>query len=138
MLQVMSMYCRLVVVMKPQSARACPELRGSCRSPAQIAGGQSEWRCCERRRRPGETGVVGGRKDEGLFGEDGEDGGVRGSDGVEQVDGGIANDIMAVDMEELTGRAGPGAPTLEDAGRSKRRMRRDNVYSMGERKEYRP
>jgi hypothetical protein len=30
---------------------------------------------------------------------------VRGSDGVEQVDGGIANDIVAVDLEELTGRA---------------------------------
>ena len=43
-----------------------------------------------------ETGVVGGRKDEGLLGEDGEDGGVRGSDGVEQVDGGIANGVVAV------------------------------------------
>jgi hypothetical protein len=36
---------------------------------------------------------------------DGEDGGVRGSDGVEQVDGGIANGVVAVDVEELTGRA---------------------------------
>ncbi len=53
----------------------------------------------------GETGVVGGKKDEGLLGEDGEDGDVRGSDGVEQVDGGIANGIVAVDVEELTGRA---------------------------------
>ena len=52
----------------------------------------------------GETGVIGGRKDEGLLGEDGEDGGVRGGDGVEQVDGGIANGIVAVDVEELTGR----------------------------------
>ncbi len=38
----------------------------------------------------GETVVVGGRKDKGLLGEDREDGGVRGSDGVEQVNGGIA------------------------------------------------
>jgi hypothetical protein len=53
----------------------------------------------------GETGVVGGRKDKGLLGEDREDGGVRRSDGVEQVDGGIANGIMAVDVEKLTGRA---------------------------------
>jgi hypothetical protein len=30
---------------------------------------------------------------------------VRRSDGVEQVDGGIANGIVAVDVEELTGRA---------------------------------
>jgi hypothetical protein len=52
----------------------------------------------------GETGIIGGRKDEGLLGEDGEDGGVRGGDGVEQVDGGIANGIVAVDIEELTGR----------------------------------
>jgi hypothetical protein len=52
----------------------------------------------------GETGVVGGRKDKGLLREDGEDGGVRGSDGVEQGDGGIANGIVAVDVEELTGR----------------------------------
>ena len=51
-----------------------------------------------------ETGVVGGRKDEGLLGEDGEDGGVRGDDGVEQVDGGVANSIVAVDIEKLTGR----------------------------------
>jgi hypothetical protein len=109
----------------------------------------------------GEAGVVGGRKDKGLLGEDRDDGGVRRSDGVEQVDGGIANGIVAVDVEELTGRAfkavkwhvvgdtaltvrpqeqrmGPGAPTSEDAGGSKRRMRRDIVYSMGERKEYRP
>jgi hypothetical protein len=56
-------------------------------------------------RREGETGVVGGRKDKGLLGEDREDGGVRRSDGVEQVDGGIANGIVAVDVEELTGRA---------------------------------
>ena len=54
----------------------------------------------------GETGVVGGRKDKGLLGEDREDGGVRRSDGVEQeVDGGIANGIVAMDVEELTGRA---------------------------------
>ncbi len=53
----------------------------------------------------GETGVVGGRKDKGLLGEDREDGGVRRSDGVEQVDGGIANGIVVVDVEELTGRA---------------------------------
>ncbi len=53
----------------------------------------------------GETGVIGGRKDEGLLGEAGEDGSVRGGDGVEQVDGGIANGIIvAVDIEELTGR----------------------------------
>ncbi len=30
---------------------------------------------------------------------------MRRSDGVEQVDGGIANGIVAVDVEELTGRA---------------------------------
>ena len=48
----------------------------------------------------GETGVVGGRKDEGLLGEDGEDG----DDGVEQVDCGVANGIVAVDIEILTGR----------------------------------
>jgi hypothetical protein len=53
----------------------------------------------------GETGVIVGRKDEGLLGEDGEDGGVRRSDGVEQVDGGIANGVVAVDDEELAGRA---------------------------------
>ncbi len=47
----------------------------------------------------GKTGVVGGRKDEGLLGEDGEDGGVRGSDRVEKVDGGIANGIVAVDVK---------------------------------------
>ena len=52
----------------------------------------------------GEAGVVGGRKDKGLLGEDRDDGGVRGSDGVEQVNGGIANGIVAVDIEELTGR----------------------------------
>ena len=51
-----------------------------------------------------ETGVIGGRKDEGLLGEDGEDGGVRGDDGVEQVDGGVANGIVAVNIEKLTGR----------------------------------
>ena len=51
-----------------------------------------------------EIGVVGGRKDEGLLGEDGEDGGVRRGDGVEQVDGGIANGIVAVDIEKLAGR----------------------------------
>ena len=50
------------------------------------------------------AGVIGGRKDEGLLGEDGEDGGVRGDDGVEQVDGGVANGIVAVDVEKLTGR----------------------------------
>ncbi len=42
----------------------------------------------------GETGVVGGRKDEGLLWEYEEDGGVRGGDGVEQVDGDIANGIV--------------------------------------------
>ena len=52
----------------------------------------------------GETGVVGRKKDKGLLGEDGEDGGVRGDDGVEQVDGGVANSIVAVDIEKLTGR----------------------------------
>ena len=31
LLQVMSMYRRLVVVMNPQSARACPELRAKAR-----------------------------------------------------------------------------------------------------------
>jgi hypothetical protein len=51
-----------------------------------------------------ETVVVGGRKDKGLLGENRDDGGVRRSDGVEQVDGGIANGIVAVDVEELTGR----------------------------------
>ena len=30
---------------------------------------------------------------------------MRGSDGVEQVDGGIANGVVAMDVEELTGRA---------------------------------
>ncbi len=29
---------------------------------------------------------------------------MRGSDGVEQVDGGIANSVVAVDVEELSGR----------------------------------
>ena len=53
----------------------------------------------------GETGgAIGGRKDEGLLVEDGEDGGVRGDDGVEQVDCGVANGIVAVDVEKLTGR----------------------------------
>ena len=33
---------------------------------------------------------------------------------------------------------GPGAQMSEDAGGSKRRIRRDMVYSRGERKEYRP
>ena len=105
MLQMMSMYRRLVVAMNPQSARACPELRAKARLVRKsctnggvvVSGGVVPER--------GETGVVGGRKDEGLFGEDGEDGGVRGSDGVEQIDGGIANGVVAVDVEELTGRA---------------------------------
>jgi hypothetical protein len=35
-------------------------------------------------------------------------------------------------------RKGPGAQTSEDTGGSKRRIRRDMVYSRGERKEYRP
>ncbi len=89
LLQVMSMYRRLVVVMNPQSARACPELRAKarlvrksctdCRGGGVVGGGLVPER--------GETGVIGGRKDEGLLGEDGEDGGgVRGDDGVEQVD----------------------------------------------------
>ena len=50
-----------------------------------------------------ETGIVGGRENEGLLGKDGEDGGVRGGDGVEQVDGGVADGIVAVNVEELTG-----------------------------------
>ena len=55
----------------------------------------------------GETSVVGGRMDEGLLREGGEDGGVRGSDGVEQVDGSIANGVVvAVDIEELTQGSG--------------------------------
>jgi hypothetical protein len=86
----MSMYCRLVVVMNPQSARACPELRAKARFVL-----PERW----------ETGVVGGREDEGLLGKDGEDGGVRGGDGVEQVDGGVADGIVAVNVEELTGGA---------------------------------
>jgi hypothetical protein len=60
------------------------------------------------RPRPGArgNGIIGGRKDEGLLGEDGEDGGVTGSDGTEQVaGGGIANGVVAIDVEELTGRA---------------------------------
>ena len=166
MLQVMSMYRRLVVVMNPQSARACPELRAKvrqvrksctdCRGAVRmeergvVSGGVVPER--------GETGVVGGRKDKGLLGEDREDGGVRGSDGVEQVGGGIENGIVAVDIEELAGRTveavewhvvgvdlrpqeqrmRPGAPTSEYTGGSKRSMRRDIVYSMGERKECRP
>ena len=52
-----------------------------------------------------ETGIVGGRENEGLLGKDGEDGGVRGDDGVEQVDGGVADGIVAVNVEELTGGA---------------------------------
>ena len=110
LLQVMSMYRRLVVVMNPQSARACPELRAKarlvrksctdCRGGGPNGGAVGGGLVPER----GETGVVGGRKDEGLLGEDGEDGGVRGGDGVEQVDGGIANGIVAVDVEKLTGR----------------------------------
>jgi hypothetical protein len=52
----------------------------------------------------GKTGVIGRRKGEGLLGEDGEDGGVRGGDGVEQVDCGVANCIVTVDIEELAGR----------------------------------
>ena len=110
MLQVISMYRRLVVVMNPQSARACPELRAKARlvrnshglpgggpNGGVVSGGVVPER--------GEAGVVGGRKDKGLLGEDRDDGGVRGSDGVEQVNGGIANGIVAVDVEELTGRA---------------------------------
>jgi hypothetical protein len=108
----------------------------------------------------GEAGVVGGRKDEVLLGEDGEDGGVRGSDGVEKVDGGIANGIVAVDVKKLTGRAvkavkwhvvGVDCATTrtEDGARSADVRRRGRklkahaerhriVYSMGERKECRP
>jgi hypothetical protein len=42
---------------------------------------------------------------EGLLGGDGEDEGVKGSDRVQQVDGGIADSVVAVDVEKLTGRA---------------------------------
>ena len=89
------------------AARACPELRAKarlvrkgctdCRGGGPNGGVVSGGVVPER----GKTGVVGGRKDEGLFG----DGGVRRSDGVEQVDDGIANGIVAVGVEELTGRA---------------------------------
>jgi hypothetical protein len=69
-----------------------------------LPGGRSEWRCCERRYRPGERGNWCRRWEEGREAP-WEDGDVRGSDGVEQVDGSIANGVVAVDVEELTGRA---------------------------------
>ena len=81
-----------------------------------------------------------------------------GGDGVEKVDGCVQHGMVAVDVEKLAagavkavegrlvgidGRAartqeGSRAQTSEDAGGSKRRIRRDMVYSRGERKEYRP
>ena len=113
LLQVMmSMYRRVVVVMNPHAVGASLSriagegaaraeilhgLLGGGPNGAVVSGGIVPER--------GETGVVGGRKDEGLLGEDREDGGVKRSDGVEQVDGSIANGIVAVDVEELTGRA---------------------------------
>ncbi len=63
MLQVISMYRRLVVAMNPQSARACPELRAN---GGVVSGGVVPER--------EEAVVVGGRKDKGLLGEDRDDG----------------------------------------------------------------
>jgi hypothetical protein len=81
---------------------------------------------------------------------------MRRSDGVEQVNCGIAKGIVAVDMEELTGRAvkavewhvvdvdrnrGWGPERRRQKMREGVRgacLRRDIVYSIGERKEYRP
>jgi hypothetical protein len=47
-------------------------------------------------------------------------------------------DSSASMVEPQEHRKGPGAQTSEDAGGSNRRIRRDMVYSRGERKEYRP
>ena len=85
---------------------------------------------------------------------------VGGGDGVEQVHGCIPHSMVAVDVEELAagvvkavvvevrliGIDGGAAGTQEGSrcadvggrGGSKRRIRRDMVYSRGERKEYRP
>jgi hypothetical protein len=80
-----------------------------------------------------------------------------GGDGIEKVDGCIPHGMVAVDVEELAAGAikamegrlvgidGGAAGTQEgsrcaDVGRrggSNRRIRRDMVYSRGERKEYR-
>ncbi len=95
----MSMYRRLVVVMNPhavgaglsriagEGAEVLHGLPGGGPNGGVVSGGVVPER--------GETGVVGG----------GRNGGVRRSDSVAQVDGGIANGIVAVDVEELTGRA---------------------------------
>ena len=82
-----------------------------------------------------------------------------GGDGIDKVDGCVPHSMVAVDVEELAAgavkavegrliginsgvvghRKGLGAQTSEDAGEEgKRRIRRDMVYSRGERKEYRP
>ncbi len=81
-----------------------------------------------------------------------------GGDGVEKVNGCVPHGMVAVDVEKLAAGAvkavegrlfgidGRAARTQEgsqcaDVGRrggSKRRIRRDTVYSRGERKEYRP
>jgi hypothetical protein len=85
---------------------------------------------------------------------------VGGGDGVEQVDGCIPHSMVAVDVEELAAGAvkavegrligiGGGAAGTQEGSRcadvggrggggSKRRIRREMVYSRGERKEYRP
>ncbi len=109
MLQVMSMYRGVVVVVVVGASLSRIAGEGTARAEVLhglpgggpnggvVSGGIVSER--------GETGVVGERKDEGLLGEDVEDGGVRGNDGVEQVDGGIANGIVAVDVKKRTGRA---------------------------------
>ena len=64
-----------------------------------------------------------------------------GGNGVEQVDGGWLpwkGDSSASMVEPQECRKGPGAQTSEDARGSKRRIRRDIAYLMGEWKEYRP
>ena len=69
-----------------------------------------------------------------------------GGNGVEQVDGGWLpeqskqwkGDSSASMVEPQEYWKGPGAQTSEDARGSKRRIRRDIAYLMGEWKEYRP
>ena len=81
-----------------------------------------------------------------------------GGDGVEKVYGCVPHGMVAVDVEELAagaveavegrlvgidGRAagtqeGSGCADVGRRGGSNRRIRRDMVYSRGERKEYRP
>jgi hypothetical protein len=74
-------------VMKPQSAReSLSRIAGEGAARAEVLhglpwGGPNGGVVSVSVRERGETGVVGGRKDEGLLEEDGEDGGVRGSDG---------------------------------------------------------